>query len=47
MFIFNPQLLMIGIDSWWHFIVVVVAAITAMLAFAAGSQGWFLTRSRW
>ena len=47
MFIFNPQLLMIGIDSWWQFVLVVAAAITAMLAFAAGSQGWFLTRSRW
>ena len=47
MFIFNPQLLMIGIDSWWNFVAVVVAAVAAMLAFAAGSQGWFLTRNRW
>jgi TRAP transporter 4TM/12TM fusion protein len=47
MFIFNPQLLMIGIDSWWQLVLVIAAAITAMLAFAAGSQGWFLTRSRW
>ncbi|MEO8524431.1 MAG: DUF3394 domain-containing protein, partial [Caldimonas sp.] len=47
MFIFNPQLLMIGIDSWWQLLLVVAAAITAMLAFAAGSQGWFLTKSRW
>jgi hypothetical protein len=47
MFIFNPQLLMIGIDSWWNFVLVVVAAVAAMLAFASGSQGWFLTRSRW
>ncbi|MEO7056151.1 MAG: TRAP transporter fused permease subunit, partial [Caldimonas sp.] len=47
MFIFNPQLLLIGIDSWWQVVLVVGAAVTAMLAFAAGSQGWFLTRSRW
>ncbi|MEO8080453.1 MAG: TRAP transporter fused permease subunit, partial [Caldimonas sp.] len=47
MFIFNPQLLMIGIDSWWQFVLVVGAAVTAMLAFAAGSQGWFIARSRW
>jgi hypothetical protein len=27
--------------------VVIAAAITAMLVFAAASQGWFLTKSRW
>ncbi len=47
MFIFNPQLLMIGVDTWWQLLLVVTAAIVAMLAFAAGTQGWFLTRSRW
>ncbi len=47
MFIFNPQLLMIGIASWWQLVLVVVAAIVAMLVFAAGTQGWFLVRSRW
>ncbi|MEO8303997.1 MAG: DUF3394 domain-containing protein, partial [Betaproteobacteria bacterium] len=47
MFIFNPQLLMIGVDTWWQLLVVVAAAIVAMLTFAAGTQGWFLTRSRW
>ncbi|MEO8312310.1 MAG: TRAP transporter fused permease subunit, partial [Caldimonas sp.] len=47
MFIFNPQLLMIDIDSWWQLVLVVGAAVAAMLAFAAGSQNWFLTRSRW
>ncbi|MEO8855459.1 MAG: TRAP transporter permease [Burkholderiaceae bacterium] len=47
MFIFNPQLLMIGIGSWWEFLLVVAAAITAMLVFAAATQHWFLTRSRW
>jgi len=47
MFIFNPQLLMIGVDTWWHLVMIVAAAIVAMLAFAAGTQGWFLTRNRW
>nr|MDQ2735186.1 TRAP transporter permease [Pseudomonadota bacterium] len=47
MFIFNPQLLMIGIDSWWQLVMIVVAAIVAMLVFAAATQRWFLTRSHW
>lgn len=46
MFIFNTQLLMIGIDHWYHLILVIVAAVMAMIAFAAGTQGYFLTRSR-
>jgi len=46
MFIFNTQLLIIGVANWLHLIVVIVAAVVAMLAFAAGTQGYFLTRSR-
>ncbi len=46
MFIFNTQLLMIGIDHWYHLVLVVVSAILAMLAFAAGTQGYFLVKCR-
>lgn len=46
MFVFNTKLLMIGIDHWYELIVVVLASILAMLAFAAGTQGYFLTRCR-
>ncbi|HEY5672833.1 MAG TPA: TRAP transporter permease [Malonomonas sp.] len=46
MFIFNTQLLMIGIDHWYHLIAVVVGAVLAMLAFAAGTQGYFLVKCR-
>ncbi len=46
-FIFNTELLMIGIDNAFHFIIVVSAAILAMLIFAAGTQGWFITKNRW
>jgi len=46
MFIFNTQLLIIGVANWAHLVIVVVAAIIAMLAFAAGTQGYFLTKSR-
>lgn len=47
LFIFNTQLLLIGIDSTWHLVLTVVSATVAMLVFAAGTQGYFLVRSRW
>ncbi|MDH5555775.1 MAG: TRAP transporter permease [Alphaproteobacteria bacterium] len=46
MFIFNTELLLIGIESVWHLILVVTAAVAAMLLFAAGTQGYFLVRSK-
>ncbi|MEA3231978.1 MAG: DUF3394 domain-containing protein, partial [Thermodesulfobacteriota bacterium] len=46
MFIFNTQLLIIGVDNWFQLVVVIVAAVAAMLAFAAGTQGYMLTKSR-
>ena len=46
-FIFNTDLLLIGIHSWWQALLTIVTAIVAMLLFAAGTQGWFLRRSRW
>jgi TRAP transporter 4TM/12TM fusion protein len=47
MFIFNTDLLLIGITSWWQAGLTIVTAIAAMLVFAAGTQGWFVRRSRW
>ena len=47
MFIYNTQLLLIGINSIPQFILVVVSAIAASLIFVAASQNWFITRSKW
>ncbi|HEX7273358.1 MAG TPA: DUF3394 domain-containing protein, partial [Casimicrobiaceae bacterium] len=47
MFIFNTELLLIGVQSFSHLALTVATAIAAMLVFAAATQGWFLTRSRW
>lgn len=47
LFIFNTQLLMIGIDSPWHLALTVGSAIVAMLVFAAATQGFFLVKTRW
>jgi TRAP transporter 4TM/12TM fusion protein len=45
-FIFNTELLMIGIGSPLHFIIVVCGAVIAMLAFASASQNYMLTRNK-
>jgi TRAP transporter 4TM/12TM fusion protein len=46
MFIFNTELLMIGITGPIHLIVVVGSALLAMLLFAAATQGYFITHSK-
>jgi TRAP-type uncharacterized transport system fused permease subunit len=47
LFIFNTQLLLIGLDTTWHLVLTVVSATVAMLIFAAATQGYFLVRTRW
>ncbi len=46
MFIFNTELLIIGIGSWHHLLIVIITAVIAMLVFAAATQGYFLTKNR-
>ncbi len=45
-FIFNTQLLLIGIDSFFHGALTIGATVLAMLLFVAVTQNWFLIRSR-
>ena len=47
MFIFNTQLLLIGVDTFAHLAVTIASAVAASLIFVAATQGWFLTRNRW
>ena len=47
LFIFNTQLLMIGLDGPFHLILTVASATIAMLVFAAATQGYFVVRSKW
>ena len=46
-FIFNTQLLMIGIDNVLSFAIVVVSSVIAILLFAAATQGHWLVKNRW
>ncbi|MET0027562.1 MAG: TRAP transporter fused permease subunit [Candidatus Thiodiazotropha sp.] len=47
MFVFNTQLLMIGVEGFWDFFWIVLQGLAAMLLFVAATQGWLLVRNRW
>ena len=46
LFIFNTELLMIGVETWYLLLSTIITALMAMLLFAAGTQGYFLAKSR-
>ncbi len=46
MFIFNTQLLLIGIDNLFQLVLTIVSATVASMMFAAATQGFFIARSR-
>ncbi len=46
LFIYNTELLMIGVETWYHLLATIVTSITAMLLFAAATQGYFIVRCR-
>ena len=46
-FIFNSELLLIGIKSIWHALMVITTSLIAILVFSAATQGWFINKLRW
>ncbi|WP_068809328.1 TRAP transporter permease [Thauera phenolivorans] len=46
MFIFNTQLLLIGITDGFHLVLTIVSATVASMMFAAATQGFFVARNR-
>jgi TRAP transporter 4TM/12TM fusion protein len=46
-FIFNPQILFIGVSSWLEVVIVCVTGTVASLLFAAATMRWFRTRCTW
>ena len=46
MFIFNTQLLLIGITDVFHLVLTIVTATIATMMFAAATQGFFITKNR-
>ncbi len=47
LFIFNTQLLLIGLDGPLHVALTMGSALVAMLVFAASTSGYFFARNRW
>ena len=46
-FIFNLNILMIGIDSWAHAALVITVSTLALLCFVALTQRWMFTKLNW
>ncbi len=46
-FLFNSELLLIGIKSIWHGLVVIVTSLIGILVFTSATQGWFINKLRW
>jgi len=47
MFIFNTDMLLIGIDSFPLALYIFAMTCVGMFAFASATQGWFIVRTRW
>jgi len=46
-FLFNHELLLIGIENIWHAILVIITSLIGILVFSAATQGWFINKLRW
>ncbi len=46
MFIFNTDIILVGIDSFWHAAFIFIVTLTAMCFFAAAVQGYFFARNK-
>jgi TRAP transporter 4TM/12TM fusion protein len=46
-FIFNNELLLIGVEDWFHALIVMITSLIAILAFTSATQGWFVNKLRW
>ena len=45
-FLFNHELLLIGIDNIWHGLLVIITSLIGILVFTAATQRWFINKLR-
>jgi TRAP transporter 4TM/12TM fusion protein len=46
-FLFNHELLLIGIENIWHALIVISTSLIGILVFTSATQGWFINKLRW
>ena len=46
-FVFNHDLLLIGVNTIAHGVLILFATVLGILAFVSATQGWFVTSNRW
>ncbi len=46
-FLFNHELLLIGIENIWHAFLVIITSLIGILVFTAATQAWFINKMRW
>ena len=46
-FLFNHELLLIGIENIWHGLLVIITSLIGILVFTSATQGWFINRLKW
>ena len=46
-FLFNHELLLIGVEDIWHALLVIVTSLIGILVFTAATQRWFFNKLRW
>jgi len=46
-FLFNHELLLIGVENIWHALVVITTSLLGILVFTSATQGWFINKLKW
>tara|TARA_Y100001936_G_scaffold111412_1_gene109533 strand:- start:184 stop:1377 length:1194 start_codon:yes stop_codon:yes gene_type:complete len=46
-FLFNHELLLIGVENIWHALLVIITSLIGILVFSAATQAWFINKLRW
>ena len=46
-FLFNHELLLIGVENIWHALVVIITSLAGILVFTSATQGWFINKLKW